>query len=172
MGDMLFDAHEIPIVKPQRELIDIDQRATSVGAAGEYLVCHDMQMHGIMASISPVPGRTDIFCEAEDGTLFTVQVKTVRRPYCGNVSRGYQFSSGSSGAKPGEFSLVACVALDIKTIAYIPGHIAKQSMSIGLPNAPRSRGGQGQGRKSVYECIDSYPLSAWLDDQGIKWRVI
>lgn len=170
---MLFSPEDIPIIKHNRpeRLTGVDMNCI-VGGAGEYLVCHEIHKHGLFAAISTMPSRADVFIETQCEPL-TVQVKTTLQPHTHNKTPTYQFAgSGCKSIIPGEFDIVACVALDISTVAYIPGHQAKASMSIGIPNTRRFTGGQGQGRASVFGCIDEYPLSKILESRGVKWTMI
>lgn len=97
-----------------------------IGKAGEHLVCCDLIMQGYNAFLADQGSPFDVLVE-KDGILKRIQVKSTMALKTYNKANNiYRFGtrSGTSGSphvtKDAEVDCYAFVALDIKTIAYIP----------------------------------------------------
>lgn len=107
------------------------------GKAGEYLVCADLILKGYVAYPSEQGLHYDLVFDYE-GKLFRIQVKTTRKPLptpqrkirtekylfhirrCGKKGRQHYSNK--------DIDIIAIVALDTKTIGYIPINKTKQTM--------------------------------------------
>ena len=107
------------------------------GKAGEYLVCADLILKGYIAFPSEQGLPFDVVLSA-NGKLYKVQVKTTRKPQAvpqrKNRTDKYIFhirrcgKGGRRSYRSGEVDLFAIVALDTKTIGYLPASEVKQTM--------------------------------------------
>ena len=144
---------------------------TSIGAAAVHIVCADLLLAGYKAFIAPEGLHYDVILDSE-GKLFRIQVKSTLRP---RVRSGrpsalptYQFTtmrnarptkSGKINLKSyaeSEVDLFACVAIDIRAVAYLPV-IGKFLTGIHLyPPGTESwlRSGRNERRR-----IDEFPIT-------------
>jgi N6-adenosine-specific RNA methylase IME4 len=112
----------------------------SIGRAGEHIVCADALTQGWNAFLAGQGTPYDVVIERA-GRIFRIQVKTARSH--GNVnSQGknerlaYNFAvarrgkEGRSRLSSREAEIVACVALDIKAIAYFPTDECPQTIQL------------------------------------------
>ena len=120
---MLFDPDDIPHINRDLESEHIAERnsLSQTGSAGEYFVAYQLTKAGLWPSVSTMMGSTDVFIETNAGAVFRCQVKSASRAIChgGLVTPTYIFSADH--IKPGEYDLIACVALDIEVVAWIDG---------------------------------------------------
>lgn len=107
------------------------------GRAGEYLVCADLILKGYTAFIAESVLAYDVIVDI-DGRLIRVQVKTTREPkaipqrkdytpaHLFNIRRMGRDGRGSYTSQ--DVDVFALVALDTRTIGYLPEARAKQTM--------------------------------------------
>ena len=101
------------------------------GKAGEHFVCFDLIMQGYNAFLADQGLPFDIIVE-ENGLLKTIQVKSASKLFsCGKAKDIYRYGlrvgrGGKSVQNDVKCDFYAFVALDIKSIAYIP---SKEMMS-------------------------------------------
>lgn len=131
----------------------------SCGKAGEHLVCADLILHGFGAFLSDQGLPFDVVADI-NGKLLKVQVKTTRKPmavpqravrtekYLFHVRRCGK--GGRMSYQDGDIDLFALVALDSKSIAYLPPRLVKQTMFFTLDGDEQS--------KSIYKSLSSYTL--------------
>ena len=133
------------------------QEDHSNGAVGEYMVIIDMLKQGYNATLAPYGARFDILVDVGDKVL-RIQVKTVAKQakHAYNY-KAYHFRS-KNGYKPGEFDLIALVALDCNAIAYMlpEKFISQSAIRLQAPNHPKS-----SKRKQALN-IDEFPFSQVL----------
>lgn len=101
----------------------------AAGAAGEHLVCADLLMHGYRAFLADQNCPYDVAVDV-GGRLIRIQVKATRKakslPQRAGHFPAYMWHvrrAGKGGARVyanGEFDLLACVALDVRKVAYLP----------------------------------------------------
>ena len=101
------------------------------------MVCADLILRGYIAFPSEQGLHYDVVVD-RDGRLFKVQVKATRQPMAvtrrGNRTEKYFFSvrrCGKAGRKAymvGDVDCFALVALDTRTIGYVPAEKAKTTM--------------------------------------------
>jgi len=135
-----------------------------IGKAGEYLVCADLILKGHIAYPSEQGLHYDIVCDYE-GTLLRIQVKTTRKPlpvpqrqvrtekYLFHIRRCGK--GGRQSYSDSDIDIIAIVALDTKTIGYIPVKDTKQTMFF-LPEDGFSTG------KSKCKKISEYRIEQCL----------
>ena len=107
------------------------------GKAGEYLVCADLILKGHIAFPSEQGLPFDIVLSA-NGKLYKMQVKTTRKPQAvpQRVNRTVKYifhirrwgKGGRQSYAKGDVDIFAIVALDTKTIGYLPAKDVKQTM--------------------------------------------
>lgn len=118
----------------------------AAGKAGEYLVCADLILHGHIAFPSEQGLPYDVVADI-GGKLYRVQVKTTRAtrqvPQRKEHVTGYLFHVGKCG-KGGfgsygvnDVDLFALVAIDTRTIAYLPPSGIRRTM---IFRAPQNEG--------------------------------
>ena len=96
-----------------------------IGKAGEHLVCCDLILQGYNAFLADQGLPFDIIAEKE-GVLKKIQVKTTTKLFsCDKTKNVYRFGlrrgkSGKDRLKEVDCDYYAFVALNIKSIAYIP----------------------------------------------------
>ena len=110
-----------------------------IGKAGEYLVCADLIMSGYVAFPSEQGLPFDVVAEV-NGTLVRIQVKTTRTvrpvPQRAKHTPAYLFHvrrCGKGGRKSytsQDFDVMALVALDTKSVAYVPLSTVRQTMHL------------------------------------------
>ena len=114
-----------------------------IGKAGEYLVCADLILNGLIAFPSEQGLPFDVVMEYKD-KLLKVQVKTTRGakdiPQRKTSIPAYVFHIGNNGRnnvrkqhKPTQVDLFALVCLDTKSIAYVPYFNCKTTMNFRVP---------------------------------------
>jgi hypothetical protein len=150
-----------PNVRPAPNLTDLE-----VGKAAEHLVVADLILAGHRAYLSDQGLPYDVILD-DAGMLYRIQVKASRDPRQVPQRRaftpGYIFHikrAGKGGRRrygPHEFDLFAFVALDIRTIAYLP-FSSQRTSSIIL----RPPGHQPAANASRLQNIDQLPLEAAL----------
>lgn len=134
-----------------------------IGKAAEYLVLADLLLSGVCAFPTDQGLPYDIVADVS-GRLVRIQVKatqrprpTPNRPGSGNSYIFYCRKAGKNGSRTvadGTFDLLALVALDIRTIAYVPlnGNVP-QTVCL---RAPGHRSGHANKWRGD---IDQYPFS-------------
>lgn len=143
-------------VLPTLERVDAVITDLAAGVAGEHLVCADLLMLGYRAFLADQNCPYDVAVDI-GGRLIRVQVKSTRKAkalpqrvghfpaYMWNVRR-----AGKGGARvyaDGEFDLLACVALDVRKVAYLPPSMHCQTVHIRThddPNPPAHGGKAGK----------------------------
>lgn len=114
-----------------------------IGKAGEYLVCADLILNGLIAFPSEQGLPFDIVLQYKD-KLLKVQVKTTRGakeiPQRKTSIPAYIFHIGNNGKNnvrkqynSNDVDLFALVCLDTKLIAYIPYFNCKTTMNFRVP---------------------------------------
>lgn len=147
------DCREILPTLPKVDAVVTDLAA---GAAGEHLVCADLLMQGYRAFLADQNCPYDVAVDV-GGRLIRIQVKATRKAkalpqrdghfpaYMWHVRRAGK--GGSRVYADGEFDLLACVALDIRRIAYLPPSKQCQTVHIRThdnPNPPAHGGKAGK----------------------------
>ncbi len=139
--------------------------ALEVGKAAEHLVCADLILQGHRAYLSDQGLPYDVVVDV-DGRLLRVQVKATACPkivpkricppkYQWNVRRAGKGAKRIIGND--EFEILALVALDIRTIAYIPIN-DKVLQTVHL----RQSGIKNKIQRKIANvngCIDEYPFA-------------
>lgn len=135
-----------------------------IGKAGEYLVCADLILQGHIAFPSEQGLPYDVVFDYK-GRLFKVQVKTTRTnkdiPQRKIPVKGYIFNIKRCGKRNqsrttnDSCDLFALVALDTKTIGYLPNTDVKETMNF---RCEKFRG------KYRDENIDTIPTGRYLED--------
>jgi hypothetical protein len=99
----------------------------AAGCAAEHIACADLLLSGYRAFLADQNCPYDVAVE-HDGRLVRLQVKGTRKPRpapSGANSESYVFHvrrAGKGGRRrygPGEFDVLALVALDIRRVAYL-----------------------------------------------------
>ena len=156
--------------------------ATSVngielGKAAEYLVCSDLILSGYVAYPTDQGLPYDLVVDV-DGKLLKVQVKGSCRARNVN-SQGqcermaYNFSirrrgkGGSSRLSNDDCDLIACVALDIRRVAYFPVNIVPMTVYMGPPGY-KFTGHITKRRGDTSSNIDEWPIQRALDLMRLK----
>lgn len=138
---------------------DIDD--LEVGKAAEHLVVADLILAGYRAFLTDQGLPYDVVID-DGGYLYRVQVKSTRSerlvPQRLAPTPGYLFHTRRAGKagrrryKGNEFDLVALVALDIRTIAYLPFAEVRDCIILRPPNYVPRRG------TSRLENINQFPI--------------
>jgi len=113
------------------------------GKAGEYLVCADLILNGLIAFPSEQGLPYDVVASYKS-KLLKIQVKSTRKHRAMNQRKHhiptYLFSIGSNGKEkrwncydPKNVDLFALVALDTKRIAYLPNKNIKGAINFRIP---------------------------------------
>lgn len=114
-----------------------------IGKAGEYMVCADLILSGFVAFLSEQGLPFDVVMNY-NGKLLKIQVKTTRQtrntPQRKTDIPVYIFNIGRNGKgnkrkyyESNQVDLFALVALDTKTIAYIPNSNIRTTMLFRVP---------------------------------------
>jgi len=114
-----------------------------IGKAGEYMVCADLILSGFVAFLSEQGLSFDVVMNY-NGKLLKIQVKTTRQtrntPQRKTDIPVYIFNIGRNGKgnkrkyyESNQVDLFALVALDTKTIAYIPNSNIRTTMLFRVP---------------------------------------
>lgn len=138
-----------------------------LGKAAEYLVVADLILQGYRAYLTDQGLPYDVVLDL-DGRLLRIQVKATREmrsvPQRATKIPGYLFHprrSGKAGRRRygrAEFDLVAFVALDTRTIAYMPIEDGiKQTIIL------RPSGYQPARHATRMENIDQFPIQTALE---------
>ncbi len=150
----------------------------AVGTAAEHLVCFDLLMAGYRAFLADQNCPYDVAVEL-GGRLVRIQVKSTRKQkaipqriehipaYMWHVRR-----AGKRGVRfyaEGEFDALALVALDIRTIAYLPPEALKQTVHIRPPGVQPN--GAKPGKQFVDYPFENVLTSVGLDDPLLPGRV-
>jgi hypothetical protein len=158
-----------PIIRSKRE--------TEIGAAGEHLVCADLILQGHRAFLAAQGLPYDVVADY-DNRLIRIAVKSTSlakaRParegsrvcYQFNVTRPRRLCSGKTDARAysiDDVDIVALVALDIKTIAYVAMAACKTSMHIDAEG--HIRGTNKFGPKNIMrrKCFADFSLLAAVE---------
>lgn len=141
------------------------------GMAGEHLVMADLLLQGYRAVMAAQHCPYDVLVEMPQG-LIRIQVKSARGPRPGSRLKqhtpAYQWNvkrAGKNGQRAysaGEFEIVACVALDVKRIAYIALGNHPQHVQVRVPGwvTPKFNArGQRWNRKDGRE-FDDFSFTA------------
>lgn len=138
----------------------------ALGAAGEYLVCADLIMHGYRGWQAPNNFSYDVIAEIE-GRLVRISVKStlkpMRRPGRVASKECYRWRctrSSSRGQKPFTkdlTDLVAVVGLDTKLIGYLPVSECPGILEIEAPHGLPSKGKYGP-RELKLRTFEDFPL--------------
>lgn len=149
--------------------LEVARRALEIGKAAEHLVCADLILQGYKAFLTGQGLAYDVVAEAS-GKLIKIQVKSTlnKRPIPQRrreAPEGYLFHVRRAGHRSmrrignDEFDLLALVALDIRTVAYMPidGSV-RQSIHLRCPGLPAARYGG-----FVRRTIDQYPFSEAME---------
>lgn len=144
---------------------DIAREALRIGTAAEHLVCADLLLAGYRVSVAAAGLPYDLILD--DGVrLYRVQVKATlspkkmqQRPT--NETPFYHFHIRIAGRKGkrkvenSDFDILALVALDIRTVAYMPMNAAlKKTICLRVPGAVPMK-----LRRMAKPNIDQYPLN-------------
>lgn len=134
------------------------------GLLGEQMVVCDLLKRGYYAFIAPGSKRYDVIAEVSAGRFVRIQVKSTAgirpRKHTNHPCYFFRVRTGSGHHyKHGEFDVMACVALDLHTVAYLPAREAVGVASIML-SAPGSRKHKRSKRESN---IDQLPFEAVLE---------
>lgn len=117
------------------------------GQIAECLVTAKFCELGLNVSVAPSGCRYDLVVEI-DSKLYRVQVKSSAKKARG----GYVFWGAKNRRyEKGEFDLLACVALDLKMIAFVPPHFLENATQLFI-RPPES--GKSQGRKRNFTMAD------------------
>jgi hypothetical protein len=139
-------------VRPQgRGTINDDH---AIGAIGEHMVIIDLLRQGYSAVLAPAGARYDVLVDVGSRVL-RIQVKSVAKIKTHQKKyKSYLFRSRND-YKLGEFDLVALVATDISTVAYMlpQKFISQSALKLQAPNHPKSK-----WRKQTLN-IDEFPFS-------------
>jgi PD-(D/E)XK endonuclease len=165
-----LDLFDVPIKKGYGVDLDVSRRALEIGKAAEHLVCADLILSGHKAFLTDQGMAYDIVFD-HVGRLFRVQVKSTLKakpvPTRRIYTPGYKFGVRrcGHGAKRiignDEFDLLALVAIDIRTVAYIPiNHKVFQYIVLRIPGAVPQKGGRIVTRRN----IDQYPIDLALEE--------
>lgn len=114
-----------------------------VGKAAEFLVCYDLSLRGVRASLSPFEGSPYDVIGEYGGVMVKVQVKGASRPsdtqYSGGRSR-YRWYHKESNAIA---DLIAYVALDIGKVIYeVPPKNLKREKTLSLAGIEKASGSE------------------------------
>ncbi len=150
-----------------------------LGKAAEHLVCADLILSGYRAYLSDQGLPYDIVIDLH-GRLIRVQVKSTMASKNVNA-RGknrriaYSFGvrrrgkNGNQNLNDSDCDIVALVAIDIRTVAYMPISIVGQTVQIAppgvLPETKTWRGGWGR-------TMDQWPLRDALDGPASYRKVV
>ena len=140
----------------------------AVGLAVEHLVCSDLLLCGHRAFLADQNCPYDVAVE-HAGRLVRVQVKATRhlRPVPNRLGSGPSYMwhvrrAGKKGTRQygeKEFDVLALVAFDIQTIAYMPiKNIVYQVVHLRVPGAPKSHGNKRLNN------IDEYPFNVAISE--------
>jgi hypothetical protein len=129
------------------------------GRFAEHLVAAHLCELGHEVSLAPASVRYDLIAVI-NGKIYRVQVKSAAKAsrecrYIFYVGKNAQYNKG-------DFDLVACVALDIKTIAFLAPHYLENKGQVSLRPSAASR---SSGRKRDFTIIDC-PLEKALKEIG------
>jgi hypothetical protein len=138
--DKLLHGDSLEVLKTlEDESVDLLCTDLQVGKAGEYLVCADLILRGLVAYPSEQGLPYDVVADIH-GRLLKIQVKTTRKtgpvPQRKNHTAAYKFNinrcgkGGKKGYSEDDFDLMALVALDTKTVAYLPKHLVRKTLYV------------------------------------------
>lgn len=144
--------------QPHRDVADF-----AIGMAAEHLVCADLLLLGYRAFLAAQNCPFDIAVEYES-RLVKIQVKATRfaraTPQRVTYRPAYLFyarRAGNAGRRNygvKEFDILACVALDIRQIAYLPiAGVAGKTIHLPPP-------GTSLARATLRRTIEQYPFSS------------
>jgi hypothetical protein len=111
----------------------------TVGTAGEYIVCADLLLEGYSAFRADQAAPYDVAVDV-GSRLIRVQVKSTRAPrnypqqrqqhICGYAWNTRSGKGARRALKTEAVDVIALVALDVRKVAYVPCHLARQTMQI------------------------------------------
>lgn len=141
-------------------------RALDLGKAAEHLVCADLMLAGYRVFLSDQGLPYDLLVDL-GGRFIRVQVKSTCRPknanaqgrspnmvYVFNVRRRGKNSKGERLSSK-HCDVVALVALDTRTVAYMPIRSVPQTVAL----YPIGYTFPGKYKRSRYACIDGFPFA-------------
>lgn len=160
--------------------LDIQTKnALTLGRAAEHLVVADLLLSGYQAFLTEQGMPYDVVID-HDGKLVRVQVKATCSPLDVNWGRGYaeRIAYNWNVRQRGrarkqrlgndDCDLIALVALDIRTIAYLPVDMCGTTMQLNSPGAElrtELRSGSQWGRT-----VDQFPISDALSGDRTIYR--
>lgn len=159
MNDLLQPPH--PFAGLRRQTFD----ALEIGKAAEHLVCADLMLAGYRAFLSDQGLPYDVMVDL--GHRFVrVQVKSTQKPKNANAkgrspNMVYVFHVRARGRRRkgrldnSHCDVVALVALDTRTIAYMPIDNVAQTVSL----YPVGYTFPGKFKRSRYAAIDGFPFA-------------
>lgn len=124
-------------MEAMKEMPDKAFDALKIGKAGEYIVCADLILKGHIAFPTEQGLPYDVVFDY-NGRLFKVQVKTTQSPrnlHRKNPVQGYVFNIKRCGKRnikkttSNSCDIFALVALDTKTVAYLPNKDVRETMN-------------------------------------------
>lgn len=148
-----------------------------IGKAGEYLVCADLILNGHIAFLSEQGLPFDVIFEYK-GRLLKVQVKTTRGPKSIPQRKSdipaYIFHVGNNGKmnrrkkyESNQVDLFALVALDTKSVIYLPYFDTQTTMNFRVPSF-RGQYHDEQGGKLKTTVLDLRKSGMSCSDIAIK----
>jgi hypothetical protein len=143
----------------------------NIGIAGEHIVCADLLLNGHNPVMCNQNSKYDILAETLDKSrLLRIQVKTTARcrqsPPSRNDTPSYTFriaratANGAPKYKDNDFDILACVALDSMSIAYIPWLNVCNNASVKLPLSLDLC----DNRNRKWMTIKDYPIQTAIDE--------
>lgn len=134
------------------------------GLAAEHLVCADLCRQGYLSYMAPAGSRYDLVVDV-NSRLLRVQVKSTSHPRLKNETYkpAYIFRLNSKGNQRAinkhEVDVVALVAMDISTIAYLPAaECGSKAMQLKTPGTELHK----RSKKQLN--IDQLPFSKLLEE--------
>ena len=159
------------ILAPKEALVSVlnADNALEIGKAAEHLVCASIILSGHRCYLTDQGLPYDVIVD-RDGFLIRVQVKATCFPknmnMRGRAERiGYTFhvrrrgKNGSKRLNNDECDIVALVALDIQTIAYLPIGEVGQTVQF----MPPGHSFRGRFKRTRGEAIDCFPFDDALE---------
>jgi hypothetical protein len=150
-----------------------------IGTAAEHLVCADLIMRGNQAVMATQNSPFDVIATVGNG-LVRIQVKATLAPrvipqrvgkypaYMWQVRRAGR-NRGSVATRrlyqPGDFDLLALVAMDCRRIAYIAPEFAASTIHIRTHDdaKPRGRRGGGKAGRTFEQHSYEAAFAPWLE---------
>jgi hypothetical protein len=146
-------------------------RPIDLGSAGEHLVCADLILHGLRAFQGAQGLPYDVIADLGDAILRVAVKSTISsKPRRAKALPTYQFNLVRQGVErrysPESVDIIACVALDIHQIAYLPVSGAPTRIHFDIPGPKvypnKHKGGNFHPEKHM----TGFTLEAALE----RWR--